>query len=167
MFYGARDVSGSPPRRVVAWVMLGYPSAVPRSSRTYWTGRLLPAVRKAPNPPQLQLSHSAAPTRWADASTVALVPYWQCALYSYWRVQYMHSARYLQILAMNLPYSLNHRQESWQDFTKGPKNMAFFLFPPTLFKENKLNIKDYIWLYHSIFLQMSLFLCFVVFTRLE
>ena len=32
------------------------------------------------------------------------------------------------------------------------------------FKENILNIKDYIWLYHSIFLQISPFLCFGVST---
>ena len=45
---------------------------------------------------------------------------------------------------------------------------ALFPFPPpTLFKENKLNIKDYILLYHSIFLRISLFLCFVVSTLLQ
>ena len=42
----------------------------------------------------------------------------------------------------------------------------FFHFPP-LFKENKFIIKDYILLYHSIFLRISLFLGFVVPALLE
>ena len=38
------------------------------------------------------------------------------------------------------------------------EQMALFPFPPTLFKENKLNIKDYIGTYHSIVFRISLFL---------